>query len=77
MSALKITRFGERITARWTAGNVKVSFNGDPELQAFALAAESPLYIEEEPDGAICLIYLLAAVVSLKRTRDRLTWSNP
>jgi hypothetical protein len=76
MAAYRVTRIGEVITAHWVSGNVKVSFNNAAEVTAFALADESALAIEEEPDGAVIIIYQTAAgALAIKRTRNRITWS--
>ena len=75
MAALLLTKLGDRIVARWSGGNVLVTFNDDAELTAFALAAESALDMDEEPDGAIVITYLSGGAVTFKRTRDRVTWT--
>lgn len=76
MAALCLTKFGERITARWSAGTVYVQYGDDPETAAFALASDSPLYLDEEPDGALVIVYLTATgAVAMKRSRNRSSWT--
>ncbi|MHB0934907.1 MAG: hypothetical protein ACYC6A_00830 [Armatimonadota bacterium] len=75
MAAYRVTPIGEVLAARWSGGNVLVSFNGAAEVTAFALAVESALAIDEEPDGAVIIVYQTDAGLALKRTLDRATWS--
>jgi sugar lactone lactonase YvrE len=47
----------ERITARWSGGQVLVSVNGAAEVVAFSLATETAIALAEDPAGRLWLVF--------------------
>ncbi len=62
MPALGIDKlFGTQMTARWTGGQVKLSRNGEAEVNACALTDDSDVQLDRLSDGRWVLTYLDSA----------------